>query len=85
MLIEARAVRFVRLHVAGRSRMSYQQATQNRVQRDRALNLLVDAVELRDRVKERHLRNLQAISTGNTRHTLREAGKRIRRSLKGGK
>jgi hypothetical protein len=48
-LIEARAVRFVRLHVAGRRPIPYSERREANVRRrDRALGLLIEAVEERD-------------------------------------
>jgi hypothetical protein len=53
-LIEVRAIRLVRLHVAGREPMSSAAARRNREQRDKAFDRLVAAVEERDRAAMAH-------------------------------
>ncbi len=58
-LIQVRAIRLVRLHVAGRDRMSWEAARTNQVQRDRALNSLIDAVEERDRAAMAHEKRME--------------------------
>jgi hypothetical protein len=81
-LIEMRAVQLVRIHLAGRKPMA-DPAGHNR-KRDQAFDRLIAAVEERDRQRARYERNLLAISSSNTRKTLKRAGRRVRRSLKEG-